>query len=451
MPSRLKQIPESLLVTLWKERASREESLRAGNGRRFRVIYPGRIGTTAGPDFRDAVLEEEGVGLVRGDVEVHVRQRDWTAHGHDNDPRYNGVVLHVVASMDEAHSTLQSGGRVPVLSLESLLHSQPSSETKQHLWPLLKAHCYVPPENATEMGALLDRAGDSRFLGESAAFLGLLKEENPEQVLYAALMEALGYSQNRGPFLELADRVPYRLLRKVTMESLTEGRPGLIQELLLTAAGFLPSSPNTKAISLDRWHLFRVRPHNHPRRRIIGFSYVLNLFLPSSVASALDPPWAKQGLVEGMTCLVRASSSPDGNRGCWRALEGGLMGVCAPFPESNTDDRDKKQALIGRGRARDMAVNCVLPFLHALAQLNGDAELAQLSLKVYGKFPRLQENELTREMRQQLLSHLPTVDAAYPRELADKDKGDWEQVVCNARRQQGLLHLHHLVTSPVTL
>ena len=76
MAFRLKQIPESLMAKLWKERASREESLRAGNGRRFKVIYCGRPGTGPGPDFRDAVLEEEGVGLVRGDVELHVRQQD---------------------------------------------------------------------------------------------------------------------------------------------------------------------------------------------------------------------------------------------------------------------------------------------------------------------------------------------------------------------------------------
>ena len=108
-----------------------------------------------------------------------------------------------------------------------------------------------------------------------------------------------------------------------------------------------------------------------------------------------------------MTCLVRDSSSPAEDRGRWRALESGLMGVYGPLPERNTaDERDKVQSLIGKGPARDMAVNCVLPFLHALAQLNGDAQLAQLSLNVYDKFPKLQENELTREMRQELLSHL---------------------------------------------
>ena len=200
MASRLKQIPESLLARLWKERASREKSLRAGDGRRFRVIYPGRVGATAGPDFRDAVLEEEGVGLVRGDVEVHVRQRDWDIHGHSKDPRYNGVVLHVVAGMDTSSTTLHSGGRVPVLSLEPLLlRGQPSLKEGPDLWLLLKAHGYAPPRNAAELGNLLDSAGDSRFLERSDSFLTFLKEDDPEQVLYASVMEALGYRTHLCP------------------------------------------------------------------------------------------------------------------------------------------------------------------------------------------------------------------------------------------------------------
>jgi len=75
-PSRLisekkdKRIPESLLAKLWKERAVRQTELRTEAGRRVRVVYPGRSGVTAGPDFRDALLEVEGVGLVRGDVEL---------------------------------------------------------------------------------------------------------------------------------------------------------------------------------------------------------------------------------------------------------------------------------------------------------------------------------------------------------------------------------------------
>ena len=269
MGSSLKQIPESLLTRLWKERASREESLRAANGRRFRVIYPGRVGTTAGPDFRDAVFEEEGVGLVRGDVEVHVRQRDWDAHGHAQDPRYNGVALHVVATMDSAYSTLCCGSRVPVVSLSPLLRGHFSPRRTRDLWPLLEARGYTRPDTAGELSVLLDRAGDDRFLGTSDALLAALTEDDPEQVLYATLMEALGYSQNREPFLMLADRVPYRLLKRAARGSAPGERLALIQRMLLKAAGFPPCTSEEKGGNQVRWHLFRVRPQNHPRRRIV--------------------------------------------------------------------------------------------------------------------------------------------------------------------------------------
>ncbi len=86
-------LPEKLLAKLWRQRAARQAEFRTSGGKRVRVLYPGRIGTSAGPDFRDALLEIEGLGLVQGDVEIHLRQQDWKAHGHSNDPNYNGVVL----------------------------------------------------------------------------------------------------------------------------------------------------------------------------------------------------------------------------------------------------------------------------------------------------------------------------------------------------------------------
>ena len=488
MASRLKQIPESLLAKLWKERASREAAFRAGNGRLFRVIYPGRVGTSAGPDFRDAVLEEEGVGLVRGDVEVHVRQRDWDSHGHGKDPRYNGVVLHVVGTMDGSYSTLHSGVQVPVLSLETLLHGGSSSGRNRDLWPLLKAHGYVQPTTQAEMGAILDRAGDSRFLGKRDAFLAFLKEEDQEQVLYQGLMETLGYSQNRGPFLELAARVPYSLLTVLATGSPGEERVNRIQKLLLTAAGFLASATRSKAMGRDRWHLFRIRPQNHPRLRIMGMAHLLDLFLPPTEDSAPEltgrnrqgvapeglgkfpargqdrkplevagstenvlPPWANLGLVEGMAHLVRTSSSPGVDRGPWRVIENALTGIRPPIPGKNgAREGTKAQAHIGKGRARDMAVNCVLPYLHALAHLTGDGQLGDLSLRVYRGFPGLQENEITREIRRQLFSCPPLVSVDVPKVLNDRGDKVWKNLVCNARRQQGLLHLHQLISSPVT-
>ncbi len=39
---------------------------------------------------------------VVGDVEFHVHAADWIVHGHQQDARYNAVVLHVVFSLDES-------------------------------------------------------------------------------------------------------------------------------------------------------------------------------------------------------------------------------------------------------------------------------------------------------------------------------------------------------------
>ena len=115
------RIPEHLLARLWQKKAARQEWLRTQGGTRIRVIYPGSVGTGAGPDFRNALLEVEGQGIVRGDVEIHVRQKDWKSHGHGGYPHYNGVVLHAALEVDGQDTHLHSGPLAPVVSFMPLL------------------------------------------------------------------------------------------------------------------------------------------------------------------------------------------------------------------------------------------------------------------------------------------------------------------------------------------
>ena len=380
MPSKLPQIPERLLSKLWQERAARRQYLRAANGRRFRVVYPGRPGTTAGPDFRDAVLEEEGVGLVRGDVEVHVRQRDWDAHGHGSDPRYNGVVLHVVADLDREGkplTRLRSGQNVPVLSLMPLLDDEPSPREDPDIWSVLRPCGYHPPSSVEELGDLLDRAGDARFLDRSQAFHALLSQEDPDQVLYASLMEALGYSQNMQPFQELAYRVPYSRLSGLVAASPPDDERRTVEVALLKAAELLPA-PNSKGpMPGSGWRLFRVRPQNHPVRRMIGFSHVLYPFLRrQELWSDGDDSvgWRGVGLAGGFARqLLSPMEAGPGRRVA--ALERTLMGAHGRYREG--------VAPIGRGRAGDMAVNCVLPILHVLGGSRAQGQLAERCLELY--------------------------------------------------------------------
>ena len=427
------RIPEVLLARLWQKRAARQRSFHTEAGRLVRVIYPGRSGTAAGPDFLDALLEVEGVGLVRGDVEIHVRQSDWRHHGHGQDPNYNGVVLHAALKVESSTTDLRSGQQAHVVSLEPLLGTPepPEAGPNAALWEVLGRQGYCRPETSGEAAALLDQAGDRRFLVKSAYLSTLLSEQDPDQTLYEGIMEGLGYHANQQPFLKLAGRAPYSALVTALRVPRFPGFPGFpgvpgfhenraqaLEGWLFNLAGFSPELPGTDstghgkptrpppkagfgtAMAAQEWHCFRLRPSNHPRRRIAGAARLLDRFLDQGLAAGLRQA-ADQGSPRRLT----------------EALTVG-------------DGQSQGQAYIGKGRAADLAVNGVLPFLNAWAGAGisqSGAGDAGNYLETYQRFGKLQDNNLIREMREQLL------------------EPSWLAVVNSARRQQGLLHLHSVL------
>jgi hypothetical protein len=402
-------ISEQALARLWQRGAARQQWFRTDQGVRVRVLYPGRPGKAAGPDFRNALLEFEGVGLVQGDVEIHLRQRDWDAHGHSGDPNYNSVVLHAALQTDSSATRVPSGQSVSVIALGQLLTEEGAQRdpSDSRLWPVLTPLGFHRPATGVEMGALLDRAGDARFLGRSSWYGKLLGEQDPEQTLYEGLLEALGYRHNQQPFLTLATRSPYRVLKRLVPGVPPGEWAKAVESCLLKLSGLLPEDqaemvvlPRVgfgKAMSGREWHCFRVRPANHPRRRIAGAARL--------VARSLDT-----GLVNGLTVLAGADHPKD----LTVALTIGSQPGGGP-------------AYIGQDRARDLAVNVVLPFSHALAASQDDGYRAQRCLGLYHRFGKLQENEITVEMAEQLMDL------------------SWGKVAATARRQQGLIHLQQLL------
>ena len=86
---------ERLLAHVWETQAFAAVSLRAIDGQAVEILWRGRKNLDAGPDFLDALIRIGG-RLRDGDVELHVRSSDWRAHGHERDPHYARVILHVV-------------------------------------------------------------------------------------------------------------------------------------------------------------------------------------------------------------------------------------------------------------------------------------------------------------------------------------------------------------------
>ena len=83
----------------WRYRLWGTGRLSTVQGKTVRVLDPGKLNNGPGPDFYDARISVEGVVLA-GCVEMHRYASDWHSHGHDNDRRYDNVILHVVADDD---------------------------------------------------------------------------------------------------------------------------------------------------------------------------------------------------------------------------------------------------------------------------------------------------------------------------------------------------------------
>ncbi len=407
----LPPITEKQLARLWQRRAARSRALRTERGNRIRVLYPGRPGVTAGPDFRNALLLVEDQGLVQGDVEVHLRQQDWRSHGHHADPNYNGVTLHVALETAGPHSGTASGGKPPLVALRGLLDDPPMEdspdEVRDHLWRLLEGHGYRQPNTAERMAALLNRAGDERFLGRSRVLQRLMLEADPAQTLWESICEALGYRHNQHAFLQLAIAAPIHALEDMARGTPESERNAALSTTLLGLAGFgkyqRPNrwrrTPAKLGPPLDaaQWKLFRVRPSNHPRRRVAGAAGLLDRFAHEDLLAGLANVAARGN----PSMLTRALS-----------VSGGV---------------EHEAALIGPGRARDIAVNAALPFLHGLASLAGEAGKSSAMLELYRRYGKLTENEITRELASAL------------------QPSEWGRVARTARQQQGLIHLQRLL------
>ena len=119
--SRSTPIPEVILHRAWRNAGLEQAEVRGRDGHTYRIIYGGKPGGSVGPDFTDAVIECDDGTVFRGDIEIHVREADWRAHGHHKDARYNDVVLHVVAaeSTDSANrpALKATGVSIPLLAL----------------------------------------------------------------------------------------------------------------------------------------------------------------------------------------------------------------------------------------------------------------------------------------------------------------------------------------------
>ena len=169
----------------------------------YTVLYEGRPGGPAGPDFRDAVLLRADGARLTGDIELHLRLHGWRSHRHHMDPRYDRVALHVICLPEQpAHPGLTvraDGETIPVAALPTRI------TTSHHVLPCAGLASRIAP---ARRDALLRAWGARRIRERAEVFaerLRVLRGNMPNAgtarqagfLLWPAIAEALGYGRDR--------------------------------------------------------------------------------------------------------------------------------------------------------------------------------------------------------------------------------------------------------------
>lgn len=88
--------PEAILQSVWQHQRLQRDQLKTAEGQPVRVLHPGFRSVEGGPDFRNAVVQIGDAPARSGDIEVDLRSNGWHAHGHDSNPAFRNVILHVI-------------------------------------------------------------------------------------------------------------------------------------------------------------------------------------------------------------------------------------------------------------------------------------------------------------------------------------------------------------------
>jgi hypothetical protein len=432
---------EEDVVQLWLASPWGGKLLRTTAGEQIQVVYPGRRNLGPGPDFLDAIIALDGRRLRHGHVEVHTATSAWRVHGHAGDPAYHKVMLHVVWDDDRP----VSGGPLRTLALAQHYPSGlPVTYAAQPLPSFQPCADLHTKSDSMTVGMLFATLGERRLRQKAEQMRGVIEQCGPEQALYTALLDALGYSQNREPFRQLSEGLPWRVVAALLQNKPEAEECG--EALFLGTASLLPSQRDTAprlgttcraqttgerayaerlemqwrelqleaVVAPTAWVRSGVRPANAPARRV-------------AAAGMLCARLAAIGPVRKILALRSAGERPRDLQDMLNVVA--LPASVSPYWATHCDFGVRlggaAQSIVGRERAREILINVLLPFMLAYGKVMGDATVSDWAVQLFRHAPAGGMNRLIRSMRDDVYALPPKF------------------VPMSAARHQGLLHIHH--------
>jgi hypothetical protein len=398
---------ERLVQNIWHHQRIRRDALTLLDGRPIRILHPGFWSHGAGPDFRSAVIQIAQEAPLSCDVEVDLHASGWKDHGHNRNPNFANVKLHVVWEGLENPA-------LPTLALHDFIDAPLAelalwltSDVAQRYPEGLLGQCAAPLRDLSEsqVEQLLNEAALVRLQRKAGDLQARARQAGWEQALWEGMLRALGYKQNVWPMQRMGE------LR----QRLAAGNLPFVesQARLLGVSGLLPHDLTRRQRSADSflrqtwdhwwrerddfgdctlpkplWRLHGLRPANHPQRRL-----------------ALVAHWlANPDLFKSIEKWFTRGDDP-------QRLAASLLKTLQPTPDDfwsrhwtlRSTSMPKPQPLLGATRVTDLAINVLLPWFWVRAREGRNGSLQAEAERAYFAWPAAEDNALLRLARDRLL------------------------------------------------
>jgi hypothetical protein len=312
---------EEFLHYLWKYSLYDSERLRDNENNKIVVLHPGDYNHDSGPDFFNARISIGGT-VWAGNIEIHTKSSHFDLHGHQNDPGYDNVILHVVAE-DDRRVFNSKGEEILTAEISFDVSIFEKYETLVNNPYIIACQDEITKIDNILLRHWLNSLVIERLQEKSEAILKILSATGNDwdETFYRLLSRYFGFRVNTEPFEMLAAALPFRIIRKHSdnvfqIEALLFGTaglldPGLFKEALsdeyykdlIKEYSILSAKYSLQPLHGWLWKFSRLRPSNFPTVRLSQLAAML------SVSGGLFSRVIEAGDIKAIKELFEVSAS----------------------------------------------------------------------------------------------------------------------------------------------
>ncbi len=374
----MRKFNEALLQFIWQHKLWQPTALHTFSGKSLMVLNTGVLNYTNGPDFFNAALIVDTIHL-HGNVEVHLKTSDWLKHQHQNDERYNKLILHVVYEHD-VELDQNKNFEVEILELKRYISTETIDKYNElmHTKKTLACTNQINQVPAEKINIWLQRMVSER-LQQKAEYVNQLYayfNNDYQQTFYTLFLRAFGFKSNSEVFELMSKHLTLKIIwqhkqNPFQLEALLLGMCGLLDEIFTHPYGTilqnefaaLQKKHNLVPLSKSLLTTGGVRPANAPSLRLAQ----LAAFIHQHFALFENPFELKN-----YTALVTEKNVQ-----------------ASDFWESHYNLTKKSMGHVNthlaRGSKDSLIINAAAPFLFFYGKLQQDEALCEKAIELLDK------------------------------------------------------------------